>query len=39
MARPAPRSGTGRRKMAAALKVEPREIVLEEGNGGEGDVL
>ena len=27
------------RKIAAVLKVEPSEIVLEEGNGGEGDVL
>jgi hypothetical protein len=26
-------------KIAATLKVESSEIVLEEGNGGEGDVL
>lgn len=25
------------RKIAATLKVEPSEIVLEEENGGEGD--
>jgi len=27
------------RKIAATLKVEPSEIVLEEGNCGESDVL